>query len=79
MNIYINKVNDYKKVCNELDKKWYVWCSRNKLTDYLYIKDVEPVWITLFLEERNRVSMIHWKPTRCWFITAKQFLPTYDL
>lgn len=77
--IHINKINDYKRLCNDLNKKWYKRRSGNSLCEYIFLENIEDEWITLFLEENKRVSMIYWIPRLRKCIQAKNFLSVYDL
>lgn len=76
--IHITNMDDYKKVCDKLDKMWYIWASKNKLSDYVYLDDI--VWRTMYSDYKIvRRQKSEYKLRWYWnSITAKKFLSNYS-
>lgn len=80
INITIDNIPDYKKVCDKLHKMWYIWASKNKLSDYVYLDDI--VWRTMYSKDDKIVRRQKSKfqlPRWYWnSITARKFLSNYS-
>lgn len=75
INVYVENVFEYKRVCDKIHKMWYVWASNNKLNEYCYIDDFKRRPRTMY----SSYWVIRRTTTDRKAIPARKFLWTYDL
>ena len=75
--IHITNMDDYKKVCDKLDKMWYMWNrGKEKLTVYKNYCLVE--WTVTLYTYIGEKWVFYWGNNK-EAISASKFLNVYDL